>query len=97
MGPYRWLASLAVPDYSRDVLQGDWRRRRSIPEVTAEPGLVVEDAASGFCGAVIGVGKSGVRLEDRNGRVREIPLTPAGFLVDGVATTLVRPAAAPAA
>ena len=40
--------------YGHDVLSGDWRRRRVVPEVDAGPDLVVEDAASGFCGAVVG-------------------------------------------
>ncbi|MEV4728377.1 DUF3097 family protein, partial [Micromonospora humida] len=40
--------------YGEDVLAGDWRRRKVTPEVDAEPDLVVEDADSGFCGAVVG-------------------------------------------
>jgi hypothetical protein len=67
-----------------------------IPELAAEPGLVVEDPASGFCGAVVRVEHGTVVLEDRHGRHRVFPLTPAGFLVDGKPVTLVRPAAAPA-
>ena len=80
-----------MPSYSEDVLQGDWRRRRRIPEIVAERGLVVEDAASGFCGAVIAADKRGVTVEDRRGRTRVLPLTAAGFLIDGVATTLLPP------
>src|SRR5439155_24388295 len=72
--------------------------RRTIPEVTVEPGLVVEDPASGFCGAVIRMEQGNVVLEDRHGRHRLFPLNPAGFLIDGKPVTLVRPAvAAPAA
>jgi hypothetical protein len=63
----------------------------------AERDLVLEDPASGFCGAVVAVGKDGVVLEDRKGRRRTFPLRPAGFLVDGQPVTVVRPAAAPAA
>ncbi|WP_285499648.1 DUF3097 domain-containing protein [Actinokineospora sp. NBRC 105648] len=82
-------------DYG-DILSG--RPRKQVPEVTAETGLVVEDPASGFCGAVVRFEYGNVVLEDRHGRHRLFPLTPAGFLVDGRPVTLVRPkAAAPTA
>jgi hypothetical protein len=79
--------------YDGDVLAGDWRRRRVVPEVDAEPDLVVEDADSGFCGAVVGFESGGVVLEDRHGRRRNFPLLPAGFLLEGQVVTLRRPAA----
>src|SRR5215212_5922331 len=71
-------------------------RKRQIPEVPAERGTVVEDPASGFCGAVVRVDVREVTLEDRHGRHRVFPLRPAAFLVDGLPATLVvpRPAAA---
>jgi Protein of unknown function (DUF3097) len=76
-----------------DVLAGyDRRRRRAVPEVDAEPDLVVEDADSGFCGAVVGFEAGAVTLEDRHGRRRHFPLVPAGFLLDGEVVTLRRPA-----
>lgn len=78
-------------DY-RDVLAGDWRRRRTIPTVEAEPDLVVEEAGSGFCGAVISCVKDVVTLEDRFGNQRVFPLGPAAFLIDGEPVTLIRPA-----
>jgi hypothetical protein len=68
--------------------------RRQIPEIVAEPGLVVEDPASGFCGAVIRFEQGNVVLEDRHGRHRVFPLNPAGFLIDGQPVTLVRPVVA---
>lgn len=77
--------------------RGAQRGRRRVPELPAEPGLVVEDAASGFCGAVLRVERDGVLLEDRHGRCRLFPLRPAAFLLDGQPVTLVRPPAAPAA
>jgi hypothetical protein len=80
--------------YDGDVLSGDWRRRRSVPEVDAEPDLVVEDVDSGYCGAVVGFEAGGVVLEDRHGRRRGFPLLPAAFLLDGQVVTLRRPAAA---
>ncbi|GGI46939.1 hypothetical protein BCL57_001718 [Agromyces flavus] len=84
------------PDrYSDDVLAGDWRAagRRTIPEVAATRDLVVELAADGYCGAVVGVEKQTVTLEDRHGRTRMFPLG-LGFLVDGEPVRLVAPAAA---
>jgi hypothetical protein len=80
-------------NYGRDIYAG--KPKRQIPELAAEPGLVVEDPASGFCGAVVRFEQGNVVLEDRQGRHRLFPLTPAGFLVDGKPVTLVRPAAAP--
>jgi len=57
----------------------------------AEAGLVVEDAASGFCGAVLRCERGSVELQDARGRVRTFPLRPAAFLVDGDPVTLLRP------
>lgn len=82
--------------YDGDVLAGDWRRpgRGTIPKVAAEPDLVVEDADSGFCGAVVACDKEAVTLEDRFGKRRLFPLEPAAFLLEGKVVTLVRPAPA---
>jgi hypothetical protein len=85
--------------YDGDVLDGAWRRRKAIPEIDAEPDLVVEDAESGFCGAVVGFEAGAVILEDRHRKRRHFPLLPAAFLLDGEVVTLRRPvrsAAAPA-
>ncbi|GGK71958.1 DUF3097 domain-containing protein [Mangrovihabitans endophyticus] len=83
--------------YGEDVLAGNWRRRKTVPEVDAEPDMVVEDADSGFCGAVVGFELDAVVLEDRHGRRRNFPLAPAAFLLDGQPVTLRRPrASAPA-
>ncbi|MGW4424028.1 DUF3097 domain-containing protein [Streptosporangium sp. NPDC004631] len=83
--------------YERDVLAGSRRRplKGSVPEVPAEPDLVVEDAEGGFCGAVVACDKEAVTLEDRFGRRRVFPLESAAFLLEGKVVTLVRPAAAP--
>lgn len=63
--------------------------------MAAERDLVVEDAASGFCGAIVGLEKSYsgdlVRLEDRRGATRVFLMHPAAFLIDGKPVTLVRP------
>lgn len=82
-------------NYGADVLGGSPGRRRRVPEVSAEAGLVVEDAASGFCGAVLKVDRDGVLLEDRHGRQRIFPMRPAAFLLDGRPVTLVRAPASP--
>ncbi|MEO3788879.1 DUF3097 domain-containing protein [Nonomuraea sp. B10E15] len=84
--------------YEGDVLAGNWRRpgKGKIPKVPAELELVVEDADSGFCGAVVACDKEAVTLEDRFGKRRLFPLAPAAFLLEGKPVTLVRPAAAPA-
>jgi Protein of unknown function (DUF3097). len=79
--------------YGKDVLAGNWRRpsRGRIPQVPAELDLVVEDADSGFCGAVVACDKEAVTLEDRFGGRRLFPLAPAAFLLEGKPVTLVRP------
>jgi hypothetical protein len=81
--------------YGEDVLAGDWRAasKRVVPEVAADRDLVVEHT-DGFVGAIVGVAKQIVELEDRNGRVRAFPLG-ADFLVDGQPVILVPPRAAP--
>jgi hypothetical protein len=85
--------------YGADVLSGDWHvpRNGRAHEVEAEPGLVVEDVETGWCGAVTRVEKAGgmqvVHLQDRHGRSRGFPLGP-GFLLDGAPVILTRPTAA---
>ena len=80
--------------YGPDVLAAGKPRRRELRRVPAERGLVVEDAAGRFCGAVVGCEKDAVTLEDRHGRRRVFPLSPAAFLLEGEAVMLVRPARA---
>lgn len=86
--------------YGSDVLSGTARRRRrEVPVHDAERGLVVEDAETGFCGAVVGFDRNPdgefVKLEDRHGRVRLFALAPSAFLLDGQPVTLRKPPAAP--
>ncbi|WP_076477881.1 DUF3097 domain-containing protein [Williamsia sterculiae] len=86
--------------YGRDVLSAPRRPRREVPTVDADRDLVVEDAATGFCGAVVGFerGYDGdhVRLEDRRGATRIFAMRPAAFLIDGQAVTLRKPVVTPA-
>jgi len=90
------------PDrYGADVLSSDPHRsgayahRHRSTTAAAEPGLVVEEVASGWVGAVVRVEKSGgmqlVVLEDRHGARRSFPLG-AGFWIDGKPVTLTAPA-----
>jgi hypothetical protein len=74
-------------DYGADILSG--KPRKKVPEISAEPDLVVEDAASGFCGAIVRVDKDNVVLEDRHGKQRLFPMRPAAFLHEGKPVTLV--------
>lgn len=85
-----------MSDRYGDIFSGHPRTaRRTVPRVDAEPDLVVEDAASGFCGAVVGFDRSYdgdfVKLEDARGAVRLFALREAAFLIDGEPVTLVRP------
>ncbi|WP_460799604.1 DUF3097 domain-containing protein [Microbacterium sp. GXF0217] len=79
--------------YGADVLAKGWRERdaKKIPQVPAEPDLVVEVADDGFCGAVTKVQSGTVELEDWKGRTRLFPLG-GGFLIEGEPVTLVPPA-----
>lgn len=99
---------LAVPSsfpdrYGRDVLGSgapDLHRRRPVAaEVPARRDLVVEDAGSGWTGAITRVEKVAgvllVELEDARGRRRSFPLGP-GFMIDGRPVVLTPPARRPA-
>jgi len=92
------LPSIAgvVDRYGTDVLAAGRRKPRST-EHPAEPGLVVEDAQTGYVGAVVRVEYGRVDLEDRHGRTRGFPLGP-GYLIEGRPVILTAPRrAAPAA
>ena len=77
-------------DYGDDVLAAPRVRRRP-PVIEAERDLVVEDIASGFCGAVVVIDRGAVTLEDRHGRRRVFPYAEGAFLLDGTRVTLARP------
>ncbi|MDV3124886.1 DUF3097 domain-containing protein [Mycobacterium sp. 21AC1] len=85
--------------YGPDILARNPHTPKRIrsTEQSADKGLVVEDAQSGFVGAVVRIEQARVDLEDRNGRVRSFPMGP-GFLVDGkpVILTVPKRAVAPA-
>ena len=83
--------------YGTDVLAGDWRSagKKSISTVEAVRDLVLEDAASGFCGAITRLEAQTVELEDYFGKKRVFPLT-GSFLIDGEPVRLVVPSRTPA-
>lgn len=66
--------------------------------IAAARGLVLEDAASGFTGAIVRTEKSGgvhlVVLEGRRGVTRSFPLG-LGFMIDGQSVNLVPPSQQP--
>jgi hypothetical protein len=80
--------------YEADVLAAASRRGQlpAYPVVAVELGLVVEDRAAEFCGAVVGWEKDAVLLEDRYGKQRTFPFAAGGFLLEGKPVTLTRPA-----
>jgi Protein of unknown function (DUF3097) len=78
-----------VDRYGTDVLAAGRRKPRST-EHPADLGLVVEDAQTGYVGAVVRVEYGRVDLEDRRGHVRGFPLGP-GYLLDGHPVILTAP------
>jgi hypothetical protein len=79
--------------YGTDVLATNWRspKAKPVPSQEATKDLVVEEVATGFCGAVIRIERQTVELEDRHGKTRVFPLG-AGFLIDGEPVILTVPA-----
>jgi hypothetical protein len=78
--------------YGADVLARDphsSRRARSA-ELPIELGMVVEDAQTGYVGAVVRVEYGRMELEDRHGRTKPFPVGP-GYLVDGKPVILTAP------
>lgn len=76
-------------DYGPDPLAA--RPRPQIPVVDVELDLVLEDAQSGFCGAVVLIDRGSVTLEDRHGKRRVFPYTDTGLLLEGRPVRIARP------
>ena len=78
--------------YGNDVLAGFSKKapKVELSVVEATTGLVVEEVASDFVGAVTRIEGRLLELEDRRGARRMFPLGP-GYLVDGVAVALRAP------
>jgi hypothetical protein len=85
---------MAIDRYGSDVLSTDWRapRRGRAVEIEADPGLVVEEVTTDWCGEIVAVERDlhTVILEDRRGKRRTFPLGP-GFLLEGVPVILTAP------
>ncbi len=82
---------MPIDRYSNDVLAAHAAAKRARPEqVEATRDLVVEDPASGFCGAVLFCENGIVVLEDRHGKRRSFPLG-VGLLLEGRPVHLVAP------
>ncbi|SEI17628.1 MULTISPECIES: DUF3097 domain-containing protein [unclassified Leifsonia] len=82
--------------YGTDVLAAGWKTagRKVVPTVEAVKDLVVEDATTGFCGAITRLETQTIELEDYFGKKRVFPLT-GSFLIDGEPVRLVVPARRP--
>lgn len=82
--------------YGTDVLANNPHKKPRSVEVPVEMGMVVEDAQTGYVGAVVRIEYGRMELEDRNGRRKPFPVGP-GFLIDGKPVILTAPRkAAPA-
>ena len=78
--------------YGSDVLARDPHNARTVrsAELAIELGMVVEDAQTGYVGAVVRVEYGRMELEDRYGRRKPFPVGP-GYLVDGKPVILTAP------
>lgn len=77
--------------YGFDVLADNPHQRRArSTEQPAEIGLVVEDAQTGYVGAIVRIEYGRMELEDRNGRRKPFPVGP-GYLIDGKPVILTAP------
>jgi hypothetical protein len=76
--------------YGTDVLANDPHRRPRSREQPVGVGLVVEDARTGFVGAVVRIEYGRMELEDRHGRRKPFPIGP-GYLIDGRPVILTAP------
>ncbi|HYZ69445.1 MAG TPA: DUF3097 family protein, partial [Mycobacterium sp.] len=78
--------------YGTDILANNPHAARK-PRSTERPveiGMVVEDAQTGYVGAVVRVEYGRMELEDRRGRRKPFPLGP-GYLIDGKPVILTPP------
>jgi DUF3097, C-terminal domain/DUF3097, N-terminal domain len=77
--------------YGTDVLANERKPRKPrSAEQPVEIGMVVEDAQTGYVGAVVRIEYGRMELEDRNGRTKPFPIGP-GYLIDGKPVILTAP------
>ena len=79
-----------VDRYGSDVLANNPHRKPRSVELPVEIGMVVEDAQTGYVGAVVRIEYGRIQLEDRRGRRKPFPLGP-GYLIDGAPVILTAP------
>ena len=79
-----------VDRYGTDVLADNPHRKPRSTEVPVEVGMVVEDAQTGYVGAVVRIEYGRMELEDRHGRRKPFPVGP-GYLIDGKPVILTAP------
>jgi hypothetical protein len=83
--------------YGTDVLANNPHGKPRSTEQPVELGMVVEDAQTGYVGAVVRIEYGRIELEDRRGRRKPFPIGP-GYLIDGKPVILTAPrSAAPTA
>jgi Protein of unknown function (DUF3097) len=83
--------------YGTDVLANNPHRKPRSTERPVELGMVVEDAQTGYVGAVVRIEYGRMELEDRAGRRKPFTIGP-GYLIDGKPVILTAPrTAAPTA
>lgn len=76
--------------YGADVLADNPHKKPRSTAVPVQIGMVVEDAQTGFVGAVVRVEYGRMELEDRHGRRKPFPIGP-GYLIDGRPVILTAP------
>jgi len=76
--------------YGTDILANNPHRRRRSTEQPVELGMVVEDAQTGYVGAVVRIEYGRMELEDRRGHRKPFPVGP-GYLIDGKPVILTAP------
>jgi hypothetical protein len=76
--------------YGADVLANNPHRKPRSTEQPVRIGMVVEDAQTGYVGAVVRVEYGRMELEDRHGRRKPFPIGP-GYLIDGKPVILTAP------
>jgi hypothetical protein len=76
--------------YGTDILANNPHRGPRSTEQPVELGMVVEDAQTGYVGAVVRIEYGRMELEDRRGHRKPFPVGP-GYLIDGKPVILTAP------
>jgi hypothetical protein len=76
--------------YGTDVLANNPHRKPRSTDCPIEIGMVVEDAQTGYVGAIVRIEYGRMELEDSRGRRKPFPVGP-GYLIDGKPVILTAP------